>query len=377
MILDKRIEIHVKSSVTISKLKKINILSKIGDKVIIGTNDLWLGSNILVNVECDICGNIKKLQFNSYIKNIKKYNIYSCSNSCAVFKNKKTKLERYGDENYQNIKKTKKTKLERYGDENYNNMEKTKKTNLERYGVVCSLQSKLTIEKTKKTNLERYGVEDSRKSEKVKINRRNTCINKYNKHSYMNTNDFREKSKITSLYKYGFDSPNKSKIIKDKKVKSMLKKYGYISNSMTDESKNRLKQTNLDRYGVEYPMQVLEFFSKQQKNSRKISKYNNNLYYQGTYEKDFLDHSSSINIINEIERGPCLDYQFYGNNKKYFPDFYIGKFNLIIEIKSSYYYNKYYEKNQEKKKKCIELGYNFLFIINKNYTVFNSIIDKT
>jgi len=35
------------------------------------------------------------------------------------------------------------------------------------------------------------------------------------------------------------------------------------------------------------------------------------------------------------------------------------------------------KKNQEKKKKCIELGYNFLFIINKNYTVFNSIIDKT
>ena len=34
---------------------------------------------------------------------------------------KKTKLERYGDENYNNIEKNQKTKLERYGDSNYNN----------------------------------------------------------------------------------------------------------------------------------------------------------------------------------------------------------------------------------------------------------------
>ena len=69
-------------------------------------------------------------------------------------KTKQTKLEKYGNENYNNgesisktklsrdkddiqkeIKKSKQTKLERYGNENYNNFEKGIKTKLEKYGV--------------------------------------------------------------------------------------------------------------------------------------------------------------------------------------------------------------------------------------------------
>lgn len=52
-----------------------------------------------------------------------------------VKKQKQTKLEKYGDENFVNIEKAKKTKLEKYGDENYINIEKVKKTNLKKYGA--------------------------------------------------------------------------------------------------------------------------------------------------------------------------------------------------------------------------------------------------
>ena len=45
-----------------------------------------------------------------------------------VQKSKKTKLERYGDENFANVEKNKKTKLERFGDENYRDMKKQKQT---------------------------------------------------------------------------------------------------------------------------------------------------------------------------------------------------------------------------------------------------------
>lgn len=57
------------------------------------------------------------------------------SHGTFVEKQKKTKLERYGDENYVNLEKAKKTKLERYGNENYVNVEKMKQTCLDRYGV--------------------------------------------------------------------------------------------------------------------------------------------------------------------------------------------------------------------------------------------------
>ena len=46
-----------------------------------------------------------------------------------------TKLERYGDKNYNNMEKNRKTKLEKYGDENYNNSDKIKQTCLEKYDV--------------------------------------------------------------------------------------------------------------------------------------------------------------------------------------------------------------------------------------------------
>lgn len=52
-----------------------------------------------------------------------------------VKKQKQTKLEKYGNENFSNIEKQKQTKLEKYGNITYNNFDKYKNTCLERYGT--------------------------------------------------------------------------------------------------------------------------------------------------------------------------------------------------------------------------------------------------
>jgi G:T-mismatch repair DNA endonuclease (very short patch repair protein) len=70
---------------------------------------------------------------------------------------KKTKFDRYGNENYVNIDQCKKTCLEKYGDENYRNKTKAIKTCLDRYGVEHYNNTK----KTKQTCLEKYGVANS------------------------------------------------------------------------------------------------------------------------------------------------------------------------------------------------------------------------
>ena len=396
MIIDKEIEIVVKSSRTIFKLKEIGIISKIGDIIKIPIGSLWIGSNIKVNVKCDICKNIKYINFSMYNKNISKYNTYTCSNKCAIFKNRKTCLEKYGDENYNNaqkrldnnlirfgvdnpmkLKKTKEkvknTKLERYGDENYNNRNLSKKTKFEKYGDenynnrdVC----KITI-------LDRYGVNHYSKTNEYKEKIKNTCIERYGVDNYSKTNEYKEKIKNTCIERYGVDSSNKSDMIKKKKVLSMLDKYGFISNSMTKESKDKLRKTNLERYGVEYPMQVLEFLEKHQKNSKSIKYYNDSsIYYQSSYERDFLDHCSEIDLLNDISRGPTIKYEKNDKIKIHYPDFYIEKYNLIIEIKSDYYYYKYIETNKVKLKTAIKIGYNYLFIINKKYDLFDEIIDS-
>jgi len=93
------------------------------------------------------------------------------------------------------------------------------------------------------------------------------------------------------------------------------------------------------------------------------------LYYQGSYEKDFLDKYYDLFEITKID---FINYTFYGD-RVYYPDFYLPKYNLIIEIKSSYTYEKFLEKNNSKQKACLELGYNHIFIIDKNYDDFDKI----
>jgi len=393
MILDSEVKMKVTSKI-LHKLRLIGVDATFNEVVSLPIEKLWPGSNIKVNVKCDICDNEKKLAYNLYIKNSKNYNLYCCSNICSNIKNKLTCLERYGtenyvnyekaketkkqkygSENYQNVEKIKKTKFDKYGDENYNNREKYKLTCIEKYGVENPLILDETKDKIKKTNIEKYGVEDSRKSEYVKKKRKETNRIKYGVDYYTQTNDFKIKSLKTNIKKYGFDSPNKSELVKAKKVESMLKKYGFISNSITEESRNKLKKTNLEKYGVEYPMQFLEFSEKQQKNSKKITYFNEKLYYQSSYEKDFLILCENIGLIDKLSRGPSIRYEFNGKSKIHFPDFYIEDYNLIIEIKSNYYYQKYLEQNIKKMNTCIEIGYNYLFIINKNYDIFRETLN--
>ncbi len=69
MIIDKEIEILVKSSRTISKLREIEIIVNIGDLIKIPIDKLWISSNIKINVKCDICQNIKYINFSCTINN--------------------------------------------------------------------------------------------------------------------------------------------------------------------------------------------------------------------------------------------------------------------------------------------------------------------
>ena len=128
-----------------------------------------------------------------------------CSNRCAQLsditrnKIKQTCMKRYGVEHTLQVEeireKGKKTKLEKYGSETYNNMEKNKQTKLKNFGVEYSFQSDVLKAKRDKTKLERYGSEQ------------------YNN---------RDKYKETCLEKYGVDNPSKfDDIVTDIRVKAL------------------------------------------------------------------------------------------------------------------------------------------------------------
>ena len=224
-------------------------------------------------------------------------------------------------------------------------MIKTKLTNLRKYGSEWPTQNKEIIIKIKQTNLKKYGVENSFERE-----------------------DIKEKCKKIHLKKLGVENPSQSDIIKKKKEKTSLMNYGVKNPNQSDKIKEKKKQTCLKKYGVEYTHQNREILNKSLKTRRLLKQFKNtNLTYQGSYELDFLE--KFYNKI-DIENGPSVSYLFEGKNKVYHSDFYISSMNLIVEIKSSYILT-LDESIKEKKQACLDQGYNYIMILDKNYKDFN------
>lgn len=323
----------------------------VGDIFKIDIKDLHIGSEIKIKVKCDICGLIKDKSYREYNNNIKNGGFYSC-NKCVNVKNKITRLKIYGDENFNNPEKQKLTCIEKFGVDSYQKSdickESKKQTCLKKYKKDSYTQTDDFKEKSKDTCLKKYGKEHYSQTDESIKRSENTCLEKYGKYYYSQTDECKEKVKNTSFKKYGHD---------------------YYSSSI--ECRNRVKDTCIERYGVEYAIQNSDIFEKRQLSGYKIKKYKD-LYYQGTYELHFL---TNFYDTLEIKKPKIIKYKYKNVTKVYHPDFYLPEYNLIVEIKSDYTYNKEIEKNEQKRLGVLENGFNFIFIINKDYTDFLSIIE--
>ena len=152
-------------------------------------------------------------------------------------------------------------------------------------------------------------------------------------------------------------------------------KDGVVNVFQSEIIKEKIKITNNKKYGVNYPTQNKEIFEKTQAAAYKKIKYKDtDIFYQGTYELDFIEYCIINNII--FERGITIDYILNNKNRKYHSDFYIPEYNLICEVKSTYTFNDDYLENLAKKDYTIKSGYNFLFIIDKNYSDLEQFINS-
>lgn len=103
--------------------------------------------------------------------------------------------------------KTKYTKLDKYGDENYNNRDKYKETCLSKYGVDCYCKTKEFIDKRKDTYLQNYGVDSPAKSEIVRKKMQDTCFERYGVTHNWASKDKKLNGKATMFSKYGDEQP--------------------------------------------------------------------------------------------------------------------------------------------------------------------------
>lgn len=216
------------------------------------------------------------------------------------------------------------------------------------------------------------------------------------------------KTIATNLKNHGVESTNSLQSVKDLKVSNYKEKTGFdhplksptiaasVSKKNTDNSEERLKlagetkkerygdknynnrekyiETCLERFGVENPSQNAEIHAKKMK-----SEYRTKLYvfpsgrkirvqgYEGKAIDKLLLKYKEEDIVTGALNIPFFRYVDQDDkNHVYFPDIYIPKDNLIIEVKSEYTYKGYagwYVTNMLKKKSCLDAGFNFEFMI--------------
>lgn len=223
--------------------------------------------------------------------------------------------------------------------------------------------------KRKKTMLERYNVEYYSKHDDFKNKVEKTSLNRYNVTNYTKTTEYKQKVIETSNIKYGANHYLKNNDNYNKLKETLIERYDVDNPSkINGVNIEKRKKTNLLKYGFEHAIQCDEIFNKNFKRKNIDS-----LYYDSTYELNFINLCKNNNIY--LERMKGIKYILNNEIKVYYPDFYLPKYNLIVEIKSTYTYNYDVNKNILKEDSCIKKGYNFLFIIDNEFSEFKKKIN--
>lgn len=208
-----------------------------------------------------------------------------------------------------------------------------------------------------------------------------------------------KKVKQTVRENYGVDNVMDIPRVREKQSESITKTWSNKKGSILKKSRKtrldrhgdenfnnpeRKKKTCLEIYGVDSFSKTDEFREIASKTAIKTNEYNKftpieryedtDLYYQGSYEKRFLNYCRSKGVIDQVENSKAFKYleedRFAGI--RHIPDFKFGD-NYIIEIKSTYIMELQGGKKViEAKKRAVEsTGMKYLLVIDSNFSKFD------
>lgn len=260
----------------------------------------------------------------------KKYGSFDKYLEYIQTKAKDTMTRKFGVDNAFKSKelmvKAKKTKLEKYGDENYSNSEKARQTMNERYGAPTTLQSEELVVKVIDTKRARYGEHLENIVSKIK----RTKLERYGDENFNNP----ERNKETCMERYGVEHPMLYEPIKCRALKKQSEIFEGIYGKhywLTDDFKEKSSRTCVERYGVENPSQSVEL------RRRAYARYDyNGMRFDSKWELAVWIYAVDHDMI--IEREPVrLEYEYDGERHYYFPDFRLN--GELIEIKGDQFFN--------------------------------------
>ena len=78
---------------------------------------------------------------------------------------------------------------------------------------------------------------------------------------------------------------------------------------------------------------------------------------------DYNEDDIIVGVQNIIDEIGFFHYEYENETRRYYPDIYIKSENRVIEVKSTYTFNKEKEKNLLKRESVLNKNINFNFII--------------
>jgi hypothetical protein len=222
-------------------------------------------------------------------------------------------------------------------------------------GCSAKCSAKQAVLKREITNTEKYGVRSLFMLPDVIEKRKLNTFIKFGVEYPLQSEDVHDSIKKTNNEKYGVDYFMSATKFND----VIFEKYG-VNNIMKNES-SKLKSQNtcLERYGVRNVSQSTQFQNAYKWYTYKLPSGREVKYqgYENRYIPILVRKYGEENICFEAIDIPRIKYIYNGKEHYYFPDFYIPKDNLIVEIKSTYTYETHKELNHLKFQSTVSAGF--------------------
>lgn len=219
----------------------------------------------------------------------------------------------------------------------------------------------------------KYGSSHWTKNKKMLDNYHDSYMKKNGVKCSFQLESVKNKCKESYLKNLGVENPSFSKIVKEKIVNTTMKNWGVKCSFQSEIVKEKSRKTYYEKTGYVNNMENPEVIEKILKKSRSKKQYifpSGKIVYVQGYEPQALDYLLNIEKINEDDIAvkhkdgrPTIKYFFKDIRKTYHPDIYIKSQNRIIEVKSTWTYEKNLDLNLYKQKTCLEQGYDYSFYI--------------
>lgn len=188
------------------------------------------------------------------------------------------------------------------------------------------------------------------------------------------------KHQHTSLDRYG--TPSLIEHNRTKRNATMIKRYGVLSYTLTPQFKQQSRDTNIRKRGVLHHMQDYTSFKNSQRSQFRIKTHitaDGGIFSCQGYEPHVLDWLVRVGVpSSDITTNiSSIPYIWRGKNRRYFPDLYISTYNVMIEVKSRYYWVRDQELNIEKQKATQSAGFlHTIIVVDSKGTICDMIGDS-